>query len=239
MKITSIQYSMEDGEISFDNEAVDMREEGKPFYNHILQDDLYLTVFFPPTEGTVIRDIFLKTLSDFTQAYLCVNKFSKNPYDCDFSEDEKDTIKRLGKIAVESFIDELMENTLKTQTKLKLLKQRSTNVQELIDFISSFLNGNEFAHVKQEDLIKLLNPFETSVSLTSWSVYDVMGQINGYDPMDEDYIEKVTKDEALLVLEDMVSNYENDESEWMYIEGCYDNLITQGVIPKREEDTHV
>lgn len=107
-QIYSLQYSMETGSVLFGNQEIDMKEEGKPFFNEVMTRDLYIEIFFPAQDESFVKNTFIDCLEDFSSAVILVNKYSKNPYDCDFSENEIKHIKRIAYTAIDSFLEKLV-----------------------------------------------------------------------------------------------------------------------------------
>ena len=99
MKVDSIQFSMESGAVSFDFTD---NEDGKRT-NPVLGDDHYIEIWFDAVEELKAKTAFLKTLEHFTSTVISVNKFCKNPYDCEYSEAEKTTIRSEGNRAIKHF----------------------------------------------------------------------------------------------------------------------------------------
>lgn len=103
IKTYALIYCLESGSVSFSNEIIDTDFS----YNPILEDDLFIEIFFPGIDDNLVKDAFLEALEDFSHASFLTRKFCKNPYDCDYSELEEKQIRTNATLAVEQFLENL------------------------------------------------------------------------------------------------------------------------------------
>lgn len=102
MKINSLEFCLGTGQVVF---GLAPNDDGR-MYNPMLVEedpDLQIQVWFEDVDELVAKNAFIRSNLWFNEAVIATNKFIKNPYDCDFSEAERDIIRRLAKFAIKKF----------------------------------------------------------------------------------------------------------------------------------------
>jgi hypothetical protein len=103
-KVNSMQFCLEDMKVNFDLNNDDVNEYR---CNPIMNDYLYVEVFFPEFEKSVAIDIFFKNIELFFKAAFYANKHCKNLLDCDYSIQEIAEIKEAAEYAVSNLFADM------------------------------------------------------------------------------------------------------------------------------------
>jgi len=109
METYAMFYSLESGSVKFAGKEseIDFIKDQKSLCNPILDDDLYLEIFFTATEESLVKDAFLENLEHFSHASYLTRKFCKNPLNCDYSEKEEELIREASLHALNKFKEKL------------------------------------------------------------------------------------------------------------------------------------